>query len=562
MKKVCFLGIAMIALLLSACGGENDSYNSTESAPGKEYIAYIGDQVKAYSNGNLLNATRAADNGDHPSATFESQNFHWEDPFNVRKAMPESNKQKCLEYASLQDYCYVANGEAFDLVALYGAASYNHKVIMHYQIDGQEYQHEVFNDIPYTPECETCGGKGYIGKAWNDPDRYDCEDCNGNGVWPMPTVWFDFVHNRKGPENGISTTTMMTSRMSDEAPAMKIKLPAGTVFYFECISCDQQGNPKEIYYNNVKIGYHDYYTIASKNVNETKQSVTFALNEWTLIGFEDNYYENSDKDFNDVIIAVNPVQYVAPEPVVGNDGDVTPGDIYKPAGNTTDKNGNVVSDPTKPQENTTMEDIVNGNDDSANPANSLDASFVETNWAVNEQTNEKGDVTRYSKVSIHIRDTTDIEVVIPIASAYCCPADDFYIVATHQDEMVYGKENTVTYTIGDNSVVLTITHNEDNITITSDGINADVLKYLQDKYGDGITFEVWTWLGTMPTIENGTATIEFLDSKPKYYLNRMNSDNESNDYEFATPDGYGAPTAVSFHEGNYQYSTQVYTLDE
>ncbi len=141
-----------------------------------------------------------------------------------------------------------------------------------------------------------------------------------------------------------------------------------------------------------------------------------------------------------------------------------------------------------------------------------------------------------TKLSIHVRSITDVEVFIPAPAEYYCDADDMYIVLSHKDEAYqYGdNSNVTTYEINGNPVTLTVKYEADGIRVTTDGINESVINYLKETYGDGITFEVWNYYNSSITDEAGNvtdvtrdqlqallnnSTVTFLDADPSQYIN-------------------------------------------
>ncbi len=87
--------------------------------------------------------------------------------------------------------------------------------------------------------------------------------------------------------------------------------------------------------------------------------------------------------------------------------------------------------------------------------------------------------------------------------------------------------------ISGNIVRLTTTYSQTGITISTSGINADVLKYLRNTYNDGLTFEITSYFNTKRVDANGNTvavtreelqamlnrtTISFTNT-PAFYLN-------------------------------------------
>ena len=101
----------------------------------------------------------------------------------------------------------------------------------------------------------------------------------------------------------------------------------------------------------------------------------------------------------------------------------------------------------------------------------------------------------YTKLSIHVRDTADVEVFIPVTPEYYCQADDMDIVLSHQMgvEMHSSASDRISYDIDGRTVTATISYEAGGIRVRTEGINAQVLKYLRSNYSDGLTIEVWNY---------------------------------------------------------------------
>lgn len=167
--------------------------------------------------------------------------------------------------------------------------------------------------------------------------------------------------------------------------------------------------------------------------------------------------------------------------------------------------------PVVPEEDPADPEIVGGN------------GSVEINLALNAE-HEQGDWLE-SHLSIHVRDTTDVTVFLPVSAEYYCPADDMYIVKTHDEGAYTYNETTETVTmeINGNTVTLNVTFAEDGITIQTQGVNADVLKYLREVYHDGLTFEIYNYYNeslTRNALQNilNNSTVSF-DTAPKIFVN-------------------------------------------
>lgn len=133
-----------------------------------------------------------------------------------------------------------------------------------------------------------------------------------------------------------------------------------------------------------------------------------------------------------------------------------------------------------------------------------------------------------AKLSIHVRDTCNFEVYIPVEAKYSCPVDDMFIVEKHYGDMTYNanSETTVTRVINDQTVKLNIKYTATGIYVTSEGINNKVLEYCRNVFGDGLSFEVYTYFNASLTRESllallNQSTIKFTDNQPKEYINTI-----------------------------------------
>lgn len=109
------------------------------------------------------------------------------------------------------------------------------------------------------------------------------------------------------------------------------------------------------------------------------------------------------------------------------------------------------------------------------------------------------------KTSIHLRDTVDVRVFIPVDKIYQAVPDDFDIRSG--EDYTYLEEETkelvtVKYTIASKEfeVDVQVNHRADGIEILLAGAEcAEALRYARGIYADGLTFEVHSYL--YPTLE-------------------------------------------------------------
>ncbi len=198
-----------------------------------------------------------------------------------------------------------------------------------------------------------------------------------------------------------------------------------------------------------------FYSSTAMNPDGKAHAGTFVQNGKTYLGMEDW----TDYDYQDMVFMCNKQLSTVPA------DDITPTNPDKP---------NVPDTPAE---------------DPEDPEIKAMGGSVEVNLALNAE-HEKDD-WKESHLSVHVRDTTDFTLFIPVEAEYYCPQDDMMIVQKHDTQYVYNSTNeTLSMDINGNTVTLDVTFAENGITFTSHGINAEVLKYLRDTYGDGLTFEV------------------------------------------------------------------------
>lgn len=155
---------------------------------------------------------------------------------------------------------------------------------------------------------------------------------------------------------------------------------------------------------------------------------------------------------------------------------------------------------------TPADDTTYGNGTTTGTA-STNGGEVEVNLSINAE-KSIGDYIA-TKLSIHVRDTTDVEVYIPAPAEYYCQADDMNIVLSHkQNAEQYNNtanNTSMTYNIAGQNITLKVAYELGGIRVTTSGINATVLKYLRQNYGDGLTFEIWNYYKSSVTM-NGTTS--------------------------------------------------------
>lgn len=186
---------------------------------------------------------------------------------------------------------------------------------------------------------------------------------------------------------------------------------------------------------------------------------------------------------------------------------------------------NPTPDPTpepepEPEPTPTPEPTPDPTPDPVEPTVKVNGGSVEANFSIDEH---DWDVNE-THLSLHVRDTTDVTIFMPVEAEYYCAADDMNIVAKHDVQYVYNEATeTVSMDVNGQTVTLNIKYAENGITVSTQGINAEVLKYCRDTYNDGITFEVRNYFNSNITKEAlkqalDNSTISFA-TEPKTYVN-------------------------------------------
>jgi len=248
------------------------------------------------------------------------------------------------------------------------------------------------------------------------------------------------------------------------------------------------------YHNSIDSKYHYEY-------------ITLKIDGSYYIGFDffangtQEYPANKNMDverdwiFNDWIIKVSPAQVKGGDPIDPNlDGDDPTDDP------TDDPADNPAVDPTDdPTDDPTGDPTDDPTDDPADDpvSNPVEDAVINGEVEVNLSVNTEKDYGDYiaTKLSIHVREITDVEVFIPVPAEYYCVADDMNIVASHRLEMerYATSQESVTYNINGYDVTLSVLFELNGVRVKSEGMNSEVLQYLRDTYADGLTFEVWNY---------------------------------------------------------------------
>lgn len=387
--KNLFYVFGLFILFLSGCTNnfEDDIVPINDNRNDKVYFLSRNIYLNSYS-------TRASND----ILNIEKINYEWENPIDIFERFPESKKPE----GTYGDYVFESNGQPFNVIMLYSNGAYSHELGLYY---------------------------------------YD-----ENGDTTNVKLWVETEESSSDWRNeGGSKTPSGISRLTDNAGAYIITIPEGTRFGFYQISY-QGGKIKDDGHGNNYI----FFTEQELNYNNDIQSMSYQTivnnQSWTIIGMEDIGLPGGDKDYNDVVFALNPSpKMIAKDDETGEEIEVIPECSYT---------GEVEFD-IYYQEHKDWNEI---------------------------------------KTSIHLRDTVDAKVFIPIPKEYQCDVDDFAIRVSQPDNIYY-KTDKVKVGADWYDVTYYVSHKSDGIEIFLKGSKlAEVLKKSREIYDDGITLEVHSYI--------------------------------------------------------------------
>lgn len=468
MRKINLLATAALAMSLAACSSDqinpNDDAPITDNNVAVSYAPTRAAEVSAYSNGYRV--ARQKSSVVSVSAVSPLADDVLQSTAKVfLEVLPEEQdnlnlsptKQGVSDWTT--NYLYVSDGKPFTLYPAYSMTSKQDNTIGIFYYDEEGNKHE--QDIFYAQYC-----------PWG------------------------YYKNQKG---------------------IKITIAKGYKFgfylnnYYGYNRQDRFGNyvgdVSETFYSNVSENTascsHDaHYKLWEDQECHGKgvHSASFNYGGNTFFGFEDWEHYNYNFDLNDIVFMVTPALNVKDNPKEED---------KKPEVKPVDPTPEPTPDPVDPTPNPV--------DPKPDPAPEVVAGngSVEVNFSINERQYESND----TKLSIHVRDTTDVTLFIPTYAEYYCPVDDMLIVQKHDVAMAYSPSSTMEMSINGNIVRLTTTYSQTGITISTSGINADVLKYLRNTYNDGLTFEITSYFNTKRVDANGN-TVAVTREELQAMLNR------------------------------------------
>lgn len=164
---------------------------------------------------------------------------------------------------------------------------------------------------------------------------------------------------------------------------------------------------------------------------------------------------------------------------------------------------------------------------------------VEVNLSVNDEHSTADYIA--TKLSIHIRSLSNVEVFIPVDKKYYCEADDMDISLSHKElDVIYNTQpQYVEKQIGGKTVVFKVAYEDAGIRITTEGVDKSVVDYCAQQYFDGVTFEVWNYFKDIdrPTLKAilDKSTITFTENDPIVYVNAFAKENGYETLEYSGP---------------------------
>ena len=489
--------IATIGAMLSSCSNEIDApsidkTNAGVLAKAPKVIAYSGDK---FWNANGAISTKASSG----TAAWESSRNSTLDRAHEQEIIDEwlPEKNGNLKEGLETDFIFYAERDVtFEIYPVFSQTTTPNSLgLFYYDNDGVYHEETVWNNMQPWDLTET---------------KYD---------EPVLDSWVDDPNHWSGEGGYYSQWGVTYSK------GVKISIPAGYKFGFFWSGNTDTG-AATTYYTSFEKNEEIYCTDGGGNrldPETTSQfhAVTFVLDGKTYIGFEDW----SDFDFQDWVFTCDQKLTIVPssDPVIPDDDD-------------------------------------NGDDTTPGIPGDDHTSEVETNLHITDKDGKYPE----SHLSIHVRTAADIDMFIPMPLDMVCPADDLEIVKRHfEGETIHGGtfENAekdedgkitmqggllskVDYQIGEWTVSLYVeyvvagytsidgdTFSEDGIHIWTEGLegNTALMEYLQNEYGDGITFEIWNYYNEDADLfvlkqYLDRAIIKFIGQLPDYYINAFGQD--------------------------------------
>ena len=112
-----------------------------------------------------------------------------------------------------------------------------------------------------------------------------------------------------------------------------------------------------------------------------------------------------------------------------------------------------------------------------------------------------------SHLSIHVRAYTDFSAVIPVKPEAYAVYNKTTVAEDRKEIKFEETQISSSLSINGTDVKINIVYGEDNITVSSEGVNEEVVSYLNKTYGDGLTIEVFNYYNKVEEgAENNSGT--------------------------------------------------------
>lgn len=356
------------------------------------------------------------------------------------------------------------------------------------------WENYFLQDVVSAVETDT-PSKSYTFEAWNYGASCDNEHNESHADYEIVTnngqisKYRQIDHGNGKPQERIDKTALMTDMYVGGGYDEMYERMAGKQFRWY-VNCHENLHWSEYIVVEVDGSYYICFDFAC------------GFKEHDIDGNPGRGSTQNDWDYNDWIIKISPAMPKGSTPDDGHpETGINPNPTPIPGIWRSVENGGSGEDPSLDPDDGDDDDNNGDNNGDDKPTVTPDTptipaditNHVEVNLSVNDALTNGDYISAH--LSIHIRAVTDAEVFIPVAPDYYCAADDMEIVLSHKEELfAYGdKNNSITYNVGGNEVTLKVTYEPKGIRITTSGVNEDVIKYCRQNFGDGITFEVWTY---------------------------------------------------------------------
>ena len=179
-----------------------------------------------------------------------------------------------------------------------------------------------------------------------------------------------------------------------------------------------------------------------------------------------------------------------------------------------------------------------------------------------------------TKLSVHLRAATDVEIYIPVDAEMIFAQDDMAIINNHVigiygNEEFDGETQVTEYNVAGTPIKLYVKHQlEGGILIWTEGMDQVVLDYCMEEFKDGLNFEIYNYFNGHDYARLKSAldkaTVKFLDKEPQAYVNAFNKTADGGKFDqdcTVTIDESQASDYEDYIEGlHYNYSpfNQIY----